>query len=56
MPLSAAAKVLMLGPQALQVGVFDVAMVPGVVKAIEQSGLAGAEVAGKMVKVPVPRA
>ena len=56
-PLSAAAKVLMLGPQALQVSVFDVAMVPGVVKAIEQSSLGLVpEVAGKMVKVPVPRA
>lgn len=56
-PLAAAAKVLMLGPQALQVSVFDVALVPGVVKAIEQSshGLVP-EVAGKMVKVPVPRA
>tara|TARA_B110001452_G_scaffold254786_1_gene246649 strand:+ start:2123 stop:2908 length:786 start_codon:yes stop_codon:yes gene_type:complete len=56
-PLSAAAKVLMLGPQALQVSVFDVALVPGVVKAIEQSSLGLVpEVAGKMVKVPVPRA
>jgi len=56
-PLPTVAKVLLLSPQALQVSVFDATLVPNVCKAIEgaQLGLVP-EAAGKMVKVPVPRA
>ena len=54
--LPSVAKVLLQGPQALQVSVFEAGMVAAVCKAIEEAEMGFVpEVQGKMVKVTVPR-
>merc|ERR1711971_413823 len=56
-PLSSLAKVLVQGPNLLQLSVYDNAHVAAIVRAIETSDLGlQPEQAGKTVRVPVPRA